>query len=111
MRLLAAVGADWAAPYELPSLRIMASAGEPWTLPAWRWLHRNVGRGRVPIINFSGGTEVGGMLLTGYPNVATPGGRFAGPALGIDADVVDAWAVLLVGVEGELVWCAGAGRT
>jgi acetyl-CoA synthetase len=102
-RMLSAAGPDWVAPYELASLRIMGSAGEPWTLPAWRWLHRHVGRGRVPIINFSGGTEVGGMLVTGYPNVATSAARFAGPALGIDADVVDARGASLVGVEGELV--------
>jgi len=102
-RLLAAAGPEWVAPYEMRSLRIMGSAGEPWTLPAWRWLHRHVGRGRVPIINFSGGTEVGGMLVTGYPNVSTPGGRFAGPALGIDADIVDENGRPLVGAEGELV--------
>jgi acetyl-CoA synthetase len=102
-RMLAVSGPEWVAPYELASLRIMGAAGEPWTLPAWRWLHRHVGRGRVPIINFSGGTEIGGMLVTGYPNVATPGGRFSGPALGIDADVVDERGRSLVGAEGELV--------
>src|SRR5207237_6928686 len=102
-RMLAAAGAQWVEPYGLESLRIMGSAGEPWTLPAWRWLHRHVGRGRVPIINFSGGTEVGGTLVTGYPNVATAAARFAGPALGIDAAVVDERGAPLVGTQGALV--------
>ena len=54
-RMLAAAGERWVEPFALDSLRIMGSAGEPWTMPAWRWIHRHVGRGRVPIINFSGG--------------------------------------------------------
>jgi acetyl-CoA synthetase len=102
-RMLALAGDDWADRHELPTLRIIASTGEPWTLPAWRWLHRHVGRGRVPIINWAGGTEVGGGIIAGSPIVETPEGRFAGPALGKAADVVDEHGDPVVDGLGELV--------
>ena len=81
-RMLAAAGEQWVEPFALDSLRIMGSAGEPWTMPAWRWIHRHVGRGRVPIINCSGGTEIAGMILSTYANVATPGGQLLGAGVG-----------------------------
>ena len=46
----------------LSALRIMVSSGEPWTPDAWRWLFENVGKSRVPLLNFSGGTEMMGIL-------------------------------------------------
>ena len=52
--MLAQAGSSWVEPFDLDSLRIIASTGEPWTENAWRWVHRNVGRGRVPIINWAG---------------------------------------------------------
>ena len=102
-RTLAAAGERWVAPYDLPTLRIILSSGEPWTLPAWRWLHRHVGRGRVPIINWSGGTEVGGCIVASYPDVATAAGRFSGAALGMAIDVVDDAGRSVTGELGELV--------
>ena len=102
-RLLSAAGDEWADRYEFSTLRIITSTGEPWTLPAWRWLHRHVGRGRVPIINWAGGTEVGGALLAGSPIVETPEGRFSGPALGKATDVVDELGAPVTDELGELV--------
>lgn len=102
-RTLAAAGERWLEPYDLSTLRVIVSSGEPWTLPAWRWLHRHAGRGRVPIVNWSGGTEVGGCIVAGYPDVATPAGRFSGPVLGMAVDVLDDDGRPLVGKAGELV--------
>jgi acetyl-CoA synthetase len=102
-RVLAASGEGWTEPFALDTLRVMVSSGEPWTRPAWQWLHRHVGRGRVPIINWTGGTEVGGCILVGYPDVATPAARFSGPVLGMAADVVDDHGRPVIGAEGELV--------
>jgi acetyl-CoA synthetase len=102
-RMLRAAGERRLEPYDLPSLRILASSGEPLTESTWTWLHTNVGRGRRPIINFTGGTEVGGMLLTCYPNVPVAAARFSGPALGIDADVVDDSGKPVLNEMGELV--------
>jgi acetyl-CoA synthetase len=81
---------------------VLGSTGEPWTQSAWRWLHARVGRGRAPIINLSGGTETGGILV-GSPILATREGTFSGPMLGMPADVLDADGRPVTGVPGELV--------
>ena len=75
--------------HNLASLRILGSTGEPWNPEPWRWLFEVAGGGRLPIINYSGGTEVSGGLVAG--NVLTPlkPAAFAGPPPGIAADVVD----------------------
>ena len=102
-RMLAQAGSSWVDPFDLDTLRIIASTGEPWTENAWRWVHRNVGRGRVPIINWAGGSEVGGGILAGNPIVPTPVCRFSGPALGKAADVVDETGASVRDQLGELV--------
>ncbi|MCV7101355.1 AMP-binding protein [Mycobacterium palustre] len=102
-RILALAGDQWVDRYSLDSLRILPSTGEPWTIPAWRWLHRHVGRGRAAIINWSGGTEIGGGILGGSPIVETAEGRFAGPVPGMSADVVDDEGASITDEIGELV--------
>jgi acetyl-CoA synthetase len=90
-------------PPPLPQLRLFASTGEPWTPEAWTWLFDAVGGGRLPIINYSGGTECGGGLLSG--NVLTPcrPGSFAGPIPGVDAEVYNDAGQPVRGQVGELV--------
>ena len=87
----------------LAALRILSSTGEPWTPEAWTWLYETVGRGRLPIINYSGGTECGGGLVAG--NVLTPAmpGSFAGPIPGVDAAVFNDQGAPVTGEVGELV--------
>lgn len=102
-RVLAVAGDEWVDQYSLESLRILPSTGEPWSVPAWRWLHRHVGRGRAAIINWSGGTEVGGGILAGSPIVETLEGRFAGPVPGMAVDVVDEAGASVTDSIGELV--------
>jgi acetyl-CoA synthetase len=102
-RVLAAAGEHCVEPYELDTLRLILSAGEPWTLPAWQWLHRHVGRGWRPIINWSGGTEIGGCIVSGFPNDTTLAGRFSGPQIGMAADVVDDSGNSIIDQAGELV--------
>jgi acetyl-CoA synthetase len=89
--------------YDLSSLRILGSTGEPWNPEPWRWLFETVGGGRLPIINYSGGTEVSGGLVAG--NVLTPlkPAAFAGPPPGITADVVDEHGQPIRNQVGELV--------
>jgi len=48
----------------LPDLLAFGSSGEPWTTDAWRWLFEGVGGGSIPIVNFTGGTEVGACFLS-----------------------------------------------
>jgi acetyl-CoA synthetase len=75
--------------HDLFTLRILGSTGEPWNPEPWHWLFEKVGRKRLPIINYSGGTEVSGGILMG--NVLTPVKpcAFSGPLPGMAADVVD----------------------
>jgi len=89
--------------HDLSSLRILGSTGEPWNPESWRWLFDVAGRGRLPIINYSGGTEVSGGLVAG--NVLTPlkPAAFAGPPPGIAADVVDDQGHSVRNQVGELV--------
>ena len=89
--------------HDLSSLRIMGSTGEPWNPESWRWLFDTAGGGRLPIINYSGGTEVSGGLVVG--NVLTPikPCSFAGPPPGIAADVVDDQGRPVRNQVGELV--------
>jgi acetyl-CoA synthetase len=102
MRLLASDGAKWVEPYALDSLEVIASAGEPMTSTAWQWMHEHVGRGRVPIMNHTGGTEIGCALLTGSPVVPMQECRFAGPPPGIHVSVLNAAGERVVGELGEL---------
>ena len=78
------------AQYDLSSLRVTAATGEPWTPEAWTWFRREVGRDRVPLLNYSGGTEIGGGIVAGtvLHEDAEPC-SFAGPIPGMGAIVVD----------------------
>jgi acetyl-CoA synthetase len=89
--------------HDLSTLRILGSTGEPWNQEPWRWFFDAVGGGRLPIINYSGGTEVSGGLLVG--NVLTPMKpcAFAGPPPGIAADVVNDRGEPVRNTVGELV--------
>jgi acetyl-CoA synthetase len=89
--------------HNLSSLRKFASTGEPWNPDPWMWLFQNVGRGKLPIINYSGGTEISGGIVMG--NVLTPMKpcAFSGPLPGMAADVVDENGKSVRGQVGELV--------
>jgi acetyl-CoA synthetase len=87
----------------LSSLRAFASTGEAWDAPTWHWLFEQVGESRRPIINFSGGTEVGGGILISYPFLPMAAASFTAPLPGVDAAVFDPDGKPVVGEIGELV--------
>ena len=89
--------------HDRSSLRKFGSTGEPWNPDPWLWLFHSAGDGRLPIINYSGGTEISGGILGG--NVLTPlkPCSFAGPLPGMAADVVDDESHSVRGQVGELV--------
>jgi acetyl-CoA synthetase len=89
--------------HDLSTLRKFASTGEPWNPDPWMWLFQNVGCGKLPIINYSGGTEISGGIVMG--NVLTPMKpcAFSGPLPGMAADVVDENGKSVRGQVGELV--------
>ena len=88
---------------DLSSLRVFGSSGEPWDEDAYMWLADRVGRRRRPVINFSGGTEVGGAFLAPYPVERIKPCSLGGPSMGMDVDVFDPAGDSLRGAVGELV--------
>ncbi|NVN86838.1 MAG: AMP-binding protein [Rhodopseudomonas sp.] len=104
VRSLMRYGTDEVERYDLSSLRITASGGEAWTEAPWRWFFEHVCKSRLPIINISGGTEVGGCIFTGTPIHPMNPCSFARPALGVGADIVDVTGKkAAAGEVGELV--------
>ena len=103
VRLLMGKGDEWVRTRDRSSLRILGSTGETWNPEPWRWYLREVGEGRCPIINYSGGTETGGGIVgcdTLHPLKPC---AFTGPVPGMAADVVDEAGEPLRGAVGELV--------
>jgi len=75
--------------FDLSNLRILASTGEPWNPDPWWWLFNNVGGGGLPIINYSGGTEIAGGILMGNPLLPIKPCSFPAPCPGMDIDIFD----------------------
>ncbi len=67
IRALMRAGDEWPKKYDLSSLRILGSVGEPINPEAWLWYHKNVGRGRCPIVDTWWQTETGGFLIAPLP--------------------------------------------
>jgi acetyl-CoA synthetase len=91
--------------HDLSTLRTFVTTGEPWNPEPYRWLFETVGRSRVPVINISGGTEVGACFLSPVPSEPIKACSLGGPALGMAMDIVDDDGRSLVGTGevGELV--------
>ncbi|MGH2691283.1 MAG: AMP-binding protein [Actinomycetota bacterium] len=87
IRALIPAGDDWVDRHDLSSLRILGSTGEPWNPEPWTWFLEKVGGGRCPIINISGGTEVGACFLSPHPINELKPTTLRGPSLGMAIDV------------------------
>ena len=103
VRALIPHGAEPVRSHDLGSLRVLGSTGEPWDPESWWWYFREIGGGRLPVVNYSGGTEVSGGIVG--CNLLTPikPASFNGPCPGTAADVVDPIGQPLRGEVGELV--------
>jgi acetyl-CoA synthetase len=89
---------------DLSSLRAVTTTGEPWNRAPYDWLDEHVcGGGRIPIVNISGGTEVGACFLSVTPLAPTKPCSLGFPALGQDMDVLDESGRPVRGEVGELV--------
>ncbi len=89
--------------HDISSLRILASTGEPWNPEPYNWLSQTVADGKVPIINLSGGTEVGACFLSPHPVEPIKECSLGGASLGMDIDVFDPEGNPIVDEVGELV--------
>ncbi len=89
---------------DLSSLRTVVTTGEPWNRGPYDWLDERVcGSGRIPIVNCSGGTEVGACFLSVTMLAPTKACSVGFPALGEDVDVFDDEGSSVRGEVGELV--------
>jgi acetyl-CoA synthetase len=90
---------------DLSSLRVFVTTGEPWNPEPYRWLFEHAGGSRVPIVNITGGTEVGAVFMGSSIAEPIKACSVGGPILGMAMDVVDPEGRSLVGTGevGELV--------
>ncbi|MBW3595133.1 MAG: AMP-binding protein [Actinobacteria bacterium] len=104
VRALMPAGEEMVRKHDLSKLRILGSTGEPWNPEPYKWFSDVVGGGRVPIMNLSGGTEVGACFLGQAPVIPTKSCSLGTPSLGMAMDVFDADGKRApVGEVGELV--------
>ncbi len=106
IRALTREGDEWPAKYDLSSLKILGTVGEPINPEAWQWYHRNVGRERCPIVDTWWQTETGGILISPLPGATpTKPGSATFPLYGIKPVVLEPESGKIVegnGVDGVL---------
>ena len=89
IRALMREGETWPRKYDLSSLRILGSVGEPINPEAWLWYHRNVGRGKCPIVDTWWQTETGGFMITPLPGAhSLKPGSASRPFFGVEPVVL-----------------------
>ncbi|MDH3284218.1 MAG: AMP-binding protein [Acidobacteriota bacterium] len=103
VRMLAGYGTEPLASHDMSSVRMLGSTGEPWDEASYMWYFENVGGGRCPVINISGGTELMGCLLAPLPVEPLKATTLQGAALGMDVDVFDEEGRPVRGEVGYLV--------
>ena len=89
IRALSNCGDELPKKHDLTSLRAFASTGEPWNPAPWWWLFEKVGNSKLPIINYSGGTEIAGGILMGNPLLPIKPCSFPATCPGMDVDILD----------------------
>lgn len=91
------------APETIGSLRVFGSTGEAWNEAPWVWLFEAAGGSRRPIINYSGGTEIGGGIIASFAGLPQKACSFSGPIPGMAVDVLGTDGRPVRGSVGELV--------
>ncbi len=89
--------------HDLRALRVLGATGEPWNSGPWHWFFDVVGQGKLPIINYSGGTEVSGGIVGCTTITPIKPCAFSCAAPGVAADVVDEAGRPVRDQVGELV--------
>ena len=90
IRAIARFGDEWPGKYEMSSLKLLGTVGEPINPEAWRWYYSRVGKERCPIVDTWWQTETGGILITPLPGaVPTKPGAATVPFFGIEPEILD----------------------
>ena len=89
IRALSRFGNEWPEKYNLNSLRLLGSVGEPINPEAWRWFHHVIGKSKLPIMDTWWQTETGMILITPFPTTSLKPGSATFPFPGIEVDILD----------------------
>ncbi len=106
IRALMAKGAAWPAKYDLSSLRVLGSVGEPINKEAWHWYDKHIGKGKCPIVDTWWQTETGGIMLSPLPGITDTKPTYASyPMPGVQTVLLDADGNLKEGNDVEGLLC------
>ncbi len=106
IRALMAKGDEWPAKYDLSSLKLLGSVGEPINEEAWHWYDKHIGKSKAPIVDTWWQTETGGIMITPLPGITDTKPTYASyPMPGIQAILVDKEGNELTGNDVEGLLC------
>ncbi len=106
IRSLLKRGDEFVKPYDLSSLKVIGTVGEPINEEAWEWYYRMIGKEKIPIIDTWWQTETGGIMISTLPNITPMKPTFAAtPLPGIQPQIMDDNGKVITGnpAEGKLV--------
>ena len=103
VRLFKKINAKPLEKYSLDTLQNIPTTGEPLDEDSWWWLFEKVGNKKIPIMNLSGGTEIGGAMLSVFPGMKLKPSTVGIPVPGMDLDIVDEDGNQIRGNNGYLI--------
>ncbi len=106
IRSLLKRGDDYVTPYNLSSLKVIGTVGEPINEEAWEWYYRMIGKEKTPVIDTWWQTETGGIMISTLPNITPMKPTFAAtPLPGVTPQLMDDSSKIVEGnpAEGKLV--------
>ena len=89
--------------YDFSKIKNIPVTGEPIDVESWNWIFEKIGNSKIPIMNLTGGTEIGGAMLSVFPGMSLKPTTVGMPCPGIDVDVVDESNNSVRGKNGYLV--------
>jgi acetyl-CoA synthetase len=105
IRSLMTYGEEYITPYNLSTLKVLGSVGEPINEEAWQWYYKNIGKSKCPIVDTWWQTETGGIMISPLPRITVQKPTFATlPLPGVQLMVVDSNGKEMQGngIEGNL---------
>lgn len=106
IRALMAKGDQWVENYDLSSIKVLGSVGEPINEEAWEWYNEKIGKGNAPIVDTWWQTETGGILITPLPGITDTKPCFASyPMPGVQPVLLDSDGNLVEGNDVEGLLC------
>jgi acetyl-CoA synthetase len=106
IRALIAAGENIPDKYDLSSLKVLGSVGEPINLEAWNWYNEKIGKGNCPVVDTWWQTETGGILITPLPGITDTKPTYASyPMPGVQPVLLDPEGNLLEGNDVEGLLC------